>query len=208
MIGGPGAIMMRSLGDSSVTRQKIRPGTFRRILPYVKRYRWGLVLLLIITSLDAVIAAASPLLLRLIIDNGIMPRHLAVVVWLAAAVGGLALLDALVLYIQSWSSARIGQGLVYDLRTKVFAHVQEQPLAFFTRSQTGSLVSRLNTDVVGAQQAITTLLSQTISTVLSLILVLAVMFYLSWQLSLVALLMIPLFLLPSRVVGRRLQRFA
>jgi ATP-binding cassette, subfamily B, bacterial len=206
MIGGPGPIMMFGFGDSSLTRQEIKPGTIRRIIPYIKRYRWNLLLLVIISALDAGITAAIPLLLRLIIDDGIVPRHLAVVVRLSLIVAGLALLDALVLYIQSWSSARIGQGLVYDLRSKVFTHVQQQPLAFFTRAQTGSLVSRLNTDVVGAQQALTSLMSQVVSSVLTLLLVLAAIFYLSWEIGVVAVLLLPLFVLPGRLVGRRLQR--
>ena len=200
--------MIRTLGEgeSLPTRQQIRRGTVRRIFPYLKRYRWALVLLLIITSLDAFITAATPLLLGLIIDRGILPRHLAVVVELSLVVGGLAVLDALAIYIQSKFSARIGQGIVYDLRTKVFTHVQRQPLAFFTRSQTGSLVSRLNTDVIGAQQAVTALLSQVVSSLLTLILVLGAIFFLSWKVGLVALVLLPLFVLPSRLIGRRLQR--
>ena len=100
----------------------------------------------------------------------------------------------------------VGQGLIYDLRTKVFRHVQQQPLAFFTRAQTGSLVSRLNTDVIGAQQAVTSLLSQAVSAILTLILVLAAMFYLSWQITLASVVIVPFFLLPARLIGKRLQR--
>jgi ATP-binding cassette subfamily B protein len=206
VIAGSGQIRLR-VGDS-VTRQQIRPGTVRRIFPYAKPYRWSMTMLLLVTSLDAVIAVANPLLLRLIIDNGVLKHQLAVVVELSLAVAGLALLDALATYAQTWYSARIGQGVVHDLRTKVFTHVQRQPLAFFTRTQTGSLVSRLNTDVVGAQQAITSLLSQTISTLLTLILVVAAMLYLSWQVSIVMLAVIPLFIFPGRLVGKRLQRLA
>ncbi len=194
--------------DPPVTRQQLRSGTVRRIIPYVKRYRWMLALLLSVTAVNALITALNPLLFGMVIDKGIMPGRLAVVVELAVAIVVLGLLAAVASYIEARVSAQIGEGLVYDLRTKVFAKVQEQPLAFFTRSQTGSLVSRLNTDVVGAQQAITTLLSQTVGTILTLALVLAAMFYLSWQLSVVALAMIPLFLLPGRIIGRRLQRLA
>jgi ATP-binding cassette, subfamily B, bacterial len=206
MMGSPGGVMLLGLGNSSVTRQEIKPGTFKRVIPYLRPYRWNLALLLVVTTVDAGITAATPLLLRLIIDDGIVPRHLAVVVRLAALVAGLALVDAVVLYLQSLSSARIGQGIIYDLRAKVFRHVQQQPLAFFTRAQTGSLVSRLNTDVIGAQQALTSLLSQAVSSALTLLLVLAAIFYLSWVIGVVALLMLPLFVLPGRVVGRRLQR--
>jgi ATP-binding cassette, subfamily B, bacterial len=206
MLGGPGPLRIR-FGDS-VTRQQVRPGTVRRILPYIKRYRWKVVLLLIITALDAVITVVNPLILGLIIDDGILRHRLGVVVGLSLTIAGLALLDALAVYIQTWYSARIGEGLIYELRTSVFRHVQQQPLAFFTRAQTGSLVSRLNNDVNGAQQAVTSLLSQAVSTILTLILVLAAMFYLSWQISLVALVLVPLFILPGRLIGKRLQRLA
>jgi ATP-binding cassette, subfamily B, bacterial len=192
--------------DPPVTRQQIRPGTVRRILPYAKRYRWALALLLTVTAFDAAVTAASPLVLGLIIDKGILPHRLAVVVGLALAVGGLALLDGVAGYIQVFTSARIGQGLVYDLRTKVFKHVQQQPLAFFTRAQTGSLVSRLNTDVIGAQQAITNMLSQSVDTILTLIFVIAAMFYLSWQITVIALAIVPFFIFPGKVIGKRLQR--
>jgi ATP-binding cassette subfamily B protein len=204
MIAGPGAMRVRF--NDSITRQQIRPGTVRRVLPYVRPYRWTMSVLLFVTSLDAVITVANPLLLGLIIDKGIVPRRPAVVVALALTIAGLALLDALATYLQSWTSARVGQGLVYDLRTEVFEHVQRQSLAFFTRSQTGSLVSRLNTDVVGAQQAVTTLLSQSVSTVVTLILVLAAMFFLSWQISLIALVLFPVFVFPAKLIGKRLQR--
>jgi ATP-binding cassette subfamily B protein len=146
------------------------------------------------------------LLLKMIIDNGILPRKLDVAIGLTLIIAGLATVDALAVYILTWSSARIGQGLIYDLRTEVFGHVQRQSLAFFTRAQTGSLVSRLTSDVFGAQQAITVLLSQVLSTVLTLVLVLAAMFYLSWQITVVALVLIPLFIFPGKLIGRRLQR--
>ena len=109
-------------------------------------------------------------------------------------------------FVIRWFSARIGEGLIYDLRTEVFDHVQRQPIAFFTRAQTGSLVSRLDGDVVGAQQAITSTLSGVLSNVLSLVAILVTLFYLSWLVSVIALALIPLFILPARLVGRRLQR--
>jgi ATP-binding cassette, subfamily B, bacterial len=198
--------MMGRPGDPPVTRQQITPGTVRRILPYAARYRWVLTLLLTVTAFDAAVTTASPLVLGLIIDKGILPHRIAIVLWLSAAVAGLALLDALAGVIQSLTSARIGQGLIYDLRNKVFGRVQQQSLAFFTRSQTGSLVSRLNTDVQGAQQAVTTLLAQSVDTVLTLVFVVIAMFYLSWQISIVALAMVPFFILPGKMIGKRLQR--
>jgi ATP-binding cassette, subfamily B, bacterial len=197
---------MRLRLDESVTRQKIAPGTVRRILPYAKRYRWAIAILLFVTAVDAVITVAQPLLLRLIIDDGILPRKLSVAVTLTATIAALALVDAVAVYILTWASARIGQGLIYDLRTEVFNHVQRQSLAFFTRTQTGSLVSRLTSDVFGAQQAITVLLAQVVSTILTLILALVAMFYLSWQISVLALILIPLFIVPGRLIGKRMQR--
>jgi ATP-binding cassette, subfamily B, bacterial len=204
MIGGPGTWSLRI--GKSVTRQQIRPGIIRRVLPYVTRYRGTLAFLLTVTIVDTLITVSNPLLLRILIDSGILPHRLNVVIGLALAIGALALLDAGAVYLQAWSSARIGQGLIYDLRAEVFQHVQQQPLAFFTRAQTGSLVSRLNTDIISAQQAITALLSQAVSAILTLLLVLAVMFYLSWQISIVTVALIPLFILPGRLIGTRLQR--
>jgi ATP-binding cassette, subfamily B, bacterial len=198
---------MRSFArDSSITHQRIKPGTIRRIMSYARPYRRELVLFLIIVALDAGITVAVPLLLRSLIDNGILPRDKGVVLGIGAAVIGLAIFDALLSIGQRWYSARIGEGLIYDLRTEVFRHVQRQPIAFFTRTQTGSLVSRLNSDVIGAQQALTSTLSSVVANVLSLGLVLIVMISLSWQVTLVALVLIPLFILPARIVGRRLQR--
>jgi ATP-binding cassette subfamily B protein len=194
--------------DDSITKQKVRPGTVRRILPYARQYRWQLGLLLVVTVIDAGVTVASPLMLGIVIDLGIERRRLGVLIALSLLMAGLALVDAAASYLQAWSSARIGQGLVLNLRSQVFSHVQQQPLAFFTRSQTGSLVSRLNTDVIGAQQAVTSLIAQTLSMVLTLALVLAAMFALSWQISLVALVVIPLFVLPAKLVGRRVQRLA
>ncbi|MGW7521035.1 ABC transporter ATP-binding protein [Streptomyces sp. NPDC054796] len=206
MMGGPRRGPMPLGVDSSITKQKIKSGTVRRIIPYASPYRWSLAVVMLMTAVSAAITATSPLLLKMIIDDGITPRRGDVVVSLAFAIAGLALIDVLATFTQTWFSGRVGQGIVYDLRCKVFSHVQRQPLAFFTRAQTGALVSRLNTDVVGAQQAITTLLSQTVSTLLTLVLVLGMMFYLSWQITVAALLMIPFFLFPAKLVGRRLQR--
>jgi ATP-binding cassette subfamily B protein len=194
--------------DHTLTRQQITPGTVRRILPYAKPYRWALILAMSVTLLDAFITAAGPLFLRAVIDDGILHRRLRVVVALSLVIAGLALLDAVAIYIQTWTTARTGQGLIYDLRTKVFRHVQEQPLAFFTRSQTGSLVSRLNTDVTGAEQVVSSLLSQATSTTFTLLFILVTMFYLSWQISIIAVLLIPVFLFPVNLMGKRLQRLS
>jgi ATP-binding cassette, subfamily B, bacterial len=192
--------------DPSVTKQRIKPGTVRRIMSYARPYRWDLALFLGMNALAAVATVAVPLLLKTLIDQGILAGNEGVVIGVAAIVAGLALVSALLALAQRWYSARIGEGLIYDLRTEVFSHVQRQPIAFFTRAQTGSLVSRLNSDVIGAQQAITSTLSSIVSNALTLVLVLIAMFSLSWLVSVVTLAMIPAFVIPARLVGRRLQR--
>ena len=192
--------------DPSVTSQKLKPGTVRRIAGYARPYRLDLVIFLLAAALDAVVTVTYPLLLAVVIDQGILHRKLNVVLWIAAAVAGLAVFDAFLNVVQRYFTARVGEGLIYDLRTQVFGHVQRQPIAFFTRAQTGSLVSRLNSDVIGAQQALTSTLASVVSSTLQLVLVLVAMFLISWQVSVVALVLIPVFLLPARRVGRRLQR--
>jgi ATP-binding cassette subfamily B protein len=192
--------------DPSITKQKLKPGTIRRIAGYARPYRVHLAVFLLATVVDAVITVVNPLLLREIIDQGIVDRNEQVVIVIACAVAAVAIFDAVLGFVIRWFSARIGEGLIYDLRTQVFDHVQRQPIAFFTRAQTGSLVSRLDGDVVGAQQAITSTLSGVISNLLSLILILVTLFYLSWMVTVIALVMIPLFILPARLVGRRMQR--
>jgi ATP-binding cassette subfamily B protein len=200
-------VMMRGFRmDPSITKQKLKPGTVRRIASYAKPYRFHLAAFLFATAIDAVITVVNPLLLRQLIDHGILARDDAVVIGIAATVAGVALFDAALGFGIRWFSARIGEGLIYDLRTQVFSHVQKQPIAFFTRAQTGSLVSRLDGDVVGAQQAITSTLSGVVSNILSLVVILITLFYLSWLVSVIALALIPLFLLPARLVGRRMQR--
>ena len=207
MYGRPNISMMRSFRqDPSVTQQKLKPGTVRRIITYAKPYKLWLSLFLVVTILDSLITVVNPLLLRAIIDKGILGHHEALVIAIAAAVAAVALFDAFLGFAIRWHSARIGEGLIYDLRTQVFSHVQQQPIAFFTRAQTGSLVSRLNSDVIGAQQAITSTMSSVVSNILTVGAILVTMFLLSWQISLIALVLIPLFLLPARRVGRRLQR--
>jgi len=192
--------------DSSVTKQQLRPGIVRRIAGYARPYRWDLVVFLLAAALDAVVTVSYPILLGVIIDQGIIPKRTDIVLELAAVVVGLALFDAVLTVLQRYFTARVGEGLIYDLRTEVFSHVQRQPIAFFTRAQTGSLVSRLNSDVIGAQQALTSTLASVVSSALQLALVLAAMFYYSWLVTVIALLLLPAFLIPARLVGRRLQR--
>jgi ATP-binding cassette subfamily B protein len=203
MISGP-EFLMRYREDE-VTRQQVRPGTARRVWPYLRRYRGQLVLLLGVTAVGSGIVVVSTLILRLIIDDGILRHQESVVVTLALAVAGLALVDAGAEWVKSWYSAWIGESLVLELRASVFRHVLRQPLAFFTRTQTGSLVSRME-DVNETQRAVGTLMSESVSVLLNLVLVLAAMFWLSWQLSLVALAVVPLFVLPGKVAGKRSER--
>jgi ATP-binding cassette subfamily B protein len=192
--------------DPSVTRQRLKRGTVRRIVGYARPYRWDLVVFLLAAALDAVVTVSYPVLLGVIIDKGILPKRTGVVLTLAGLVVGLAVFDAFLNLVSRYFTARVGEGLIYDLRTQVFGHVQRQPIAFFTRAQTGSLVSRLNSDVIGAQQALTSTLSSVVSSVLQLALVLAAMFYYSWLVTVIALVLLPVFLIPARLVGRRLQR--
>ncbi|WP_372442178.1 ABC transporter ATP-binding protein [Actinomadura violacea] len=211
MPGMPGngwQVMASFRRDESVTQQRLKPGTIKRIAGYARPYTRDLVLFLGLNALAAVVVVANPLLLKSIIDRGILHHRQDVVIWLAVVVAALALMDALLGLAQRWYSARIGEGLIYDLRSQVFGHVQRQPVAFFMRAQTGSLVSRLNNDVIGAQRALTTTLSSVVSNVISLILVLITMMILSWQVTLIALLLLPVFILPAKWVGKRLSRIS
>ncbi|MEW1843218.1 ABC transporter ATP-binding protein [Nonomuraea angiospora] len=206
MGGGFGPNVMASLRrDGSVTRQRLRPGTVRRIARYARPYRTHIAAFLLLVVAGAVIVIANPLLMKAIIDDGILAKRPGVVVGLAVTIGALALVDAGLTLVQRWFSARIGEGLIYDLRTEVFDHVQRMPVAFFMRAQTGALVSRLNTDVIGAQRALTSTLSSVVSNVVSLVLVLGAMLALSWQVTLVALVLLPIFIVPAKFVGRRMS---
>lgn len=199
-------MLVRSLSnDPSVARHKVSRDTWRRILGFAGPQRALIGIFLTLVVVDSLFMVANPLLLQRLVDHGIVPKDRTVVITLALVVAALALLDAGIGLISRWLSARIGEGLIYSLRTAVFAHVQRQPIAFFTRAQTGALVTRLNSDVIGAQQAFTSTLSGLVSNLVSLVLVAAAMFVLSWQITLATLVLLPVFYLPARVVGRRLQ---
>jgi ATP-binding cassette subfamily B protein len=191
--------------DPSVKETKLKPGTVKRILRYGRSYRRYLIFFLATVVVDAFLIVSTPLLLRKLIDDGVLPKDTGLVTQLALAVGVLAILDAVMNVIGRWFSARIGEGLIYDLRSEVFAHVQKQSIAFFTRTQTGALISRINSDVMGAQQAFTATLSGIVSNVISLTLVTIAMLFLSWQITLFSLALLPLFLLPTKWVGRKIQ---
>jgi ATP-binding cassette subfamily B protein len=192
--------------DRSVAQQKLARGTWRRVLSYARPYRTSIAVFLALVVLDALFVVVSPLLLKRLVDDGVAKGDRTVVVVIALVVAALAVVDALAGLGQRYLSSRIGEGLIYDLRTQVFGHVLRQPIAFFTRAQTGALVSRLNNDVIGAQQAFTSTLSGVVSNVVSLVLVAGTMLYLSWPITVASLLLLPLFLWPARRVGARLQR--
>jgi ATP-binding cassette subfamily B protein len=174
------------------------------MLTFAVPYKKILAVFLPVVILDAAIGAVNPLILRVLIDNGIYKKDAKLVIWLAILVGSLALFDAALALTERRISAFIGEGLIFDMRSKVFRHIQRMPLAFFTRTQTGALVSRLNNDVIGAQQAFTDLLSNVVGNLVTVIIVLGAMFYLSWQITLAALVLLPVFLIPARLVGRRI----
>jgi ATP-binding cassette subfamily B protein len=192
--------------DQSVKDQKLKPGTVKRIARYALPYKRSLIFFLITVVIDAMLVVSTPLLLKRLVDEGVIPGNSSLVTQLALLVGVIAVADALVNMIGRWFSARIGEGLIFDLRTQVFRHIQKQSIAFFTRTQTGALISRINSDVIGAQQAFTMTLSGVVSNLLSLVLVIGTMLILSWQITIVSLLLVPAFLLPTKWVGRKLQR--
>src|SRR5919112_545765 len=191
--------------DRSAVDSKVRRGTVRRVLQFAVPHRRLISVFLVLTVLDAALVVVSPLLVRRIVDDGITKGDLALVAWLALAMAGVAVLDSLLSLLTGWFSSRIGEGLILDLRTAVFAHVQRLSLAFFTRTQTGALVSRLNNDVIGAQRAFTSTLSSTVSNTISVIVVGVAMIALSWQITLACLALFPLLLLASRWVGRQIS---
>ena len=203
-IRGSGGLMRRMNQDPEVARHRLSPGIWRRVLAFARPYRRLIVLFVLLVAAAAALAVAPPLLFREIIDRGVLAGDRRLLVQLSLAVAVLAVLQAVLGVVQRWCSSTIGEGLIFDLRTRVFDHVLQMPVAFFTRTQTGKLVSRLNSDVIGAQQAFTSTLSRVLSNLISLVLVLVAMTVLSWQLTLAALVLLPVFLVPAKVVGRKL----
>ena len=195
--------------DSSVTQKKLAKGTVRRIVRFAAPYKRLLIVFLAIILVDAVLGVINPLILREIIDKGVAPGKPhgdpGLVLELAVIVGVVAIADGGLTLWQRWYSARIGEGLIYDMRVKVFDHIQRMPIAFFTRTQTGALISRLNNDVLGAQQAFTGTMSSVVSNFVSVVLVITAMLTLSWQITLISLFMLPIFVIPARFMGRKLQ---
>ncbi len=209
MMGGSGMggwHLMRSFRrDENVRSQALSPGLVRRIARFAAPYHRLLLVFLVLIVVDALVGAANPLVYRAIIDNGILPRDSGLVVGLALLLVVLAIFDAALSVVERWISARVGEGLIFDMRTQVFAHFQRMPIAFFTRTQTGALVSRLNNDVLDAQSAFTNTLSSVVGNAITVVVTLIAMAFLSWQITLLAVLLFPLFVLPARWVGRRIQ---
>jgi ATP-binding cassette subfamily B protein len=204
--GGQFGGMMRSMRrDDSVTQQKVTKGTTRRMFRFAKPYRRILAWFLVLVIIDAVIGVVNPLLFRSIIDTGIPEHNKSLILALAGVAAALAIVDTALSIGIRWVSAKVGEGLIFDMRSKVFEHIQKMPIAFFTRTQTGALISRLNNDVIGAQQAFTDTLSSIVSNLISVTLVLIVMFLLSWKITLISLVILPIFVLPAKRVGRRLS---
>ena len=207
----PTWMAMRSFQrDRDVTSKRLAPGTWKRIARFAAPYRRPLLGFLTVIVIAAVATAANPLIFKKIIDDGIgtgppETGRPGLVVGLALLVAGLAVFNGILSLINRWFSARIGEGLIYDMRSQVYAHVLRMPIAFFTRTQTGALITRLNNDVLGAQQAFTGTLSGVVSNVIGVVLTLFAMFYLSWQITLLSLVLLPMFVIPARVVGAKLQ---
>jgi ABC-type multidrug transport system fused ATPase/permease subunit len=171
---------------------------------FARPHRTKLVVFLLLTVVSAVLAVTTPVLAGRVVDAIVQGRDVSVVVWLAVIIAAIAIVDAGLGLVERWQSSQIGEGLIYDLRRAVFQHVQRMPIAFFTRTRTGALVSRLNNDVIGAQRAFTSTLSGVVTNVIQLVLSLVVMFTLSWQVTALALVLLPLFVLPARRMGNRM----
>jgi ATP-binding cassette, subfamily B, bacterial len=202
--GGRGGF--RSLTrDSDVLNQTIPPGTTKRIIEFGKAYKWQLALFLVWVILDAIVGVINPLLYREIIDNGILKSNEHLIIVVAIWIAVIALADGLFTFLERGIAVRIGQEMLYEMRTRVFTHIQKMSLAFFTRTRTGALVSRLNIDVGGIQSAFTDILSTIVSNFVTSLLILIAMFILSWKLTLIALILIPIFLIPARFIAKRIQ---
>jgi ATP-binding cassette subfamily B protein len=192
--------------DPSVTARELPKGTVRRILGIARPYRRELSCFLLLVIASSIIGVITPLLAGDLINRiAQLDGTAGGIIRIALIIAGLAVVDAGISLATRWFSSRIGEGVIYDLRSRVFEHVQRMPVAFFTRTQTGALVSRLNNDVIGAQQAFTSTLSGVVSNVIGLVLTAGVMLSLSWQITLLSLIMVPLFVLPARRIGKRLQ---
>jgi ATP-binding cassette subfamily B protein len=200
-----GPHMAMGADPSRIQGATVSQGVVRRVARLARPYRWMLIGFVAVIIVEAVIALVPPLLFRSIIDTAIPDGRRGLLNVLAALVVAAALLDATMAYAERWFSSKIGEGVIFDLRVKLFDHVQRMPIAFFTRTQTGALISRMNNDVIGAQRALTTTLGSVVSNVIVLVTTLTAMLFLDWQLTLLALVLLPIFIIPAKRVGRRLQ---
>jgi ATP-binding cassette, subfamily B, bacterial len=197
---------MRSFGkDASVVNQKIKPGTTKRTIIFAAPYAGLLTLFLVVVVFDASIGIANPLIYRDVINNGILKGNSHRVIQMALLVGILAIFDAGLGLVQTFLSSKIGARIVLSLRIKLFEHIQQMPLAFFTRTQTGALVSRLSGDVSSARSAFTDILSNVVGNIITVSLIIGAMFALSHRITLAAMVLLPVFILPARFWGRKLQ---
>ncbi|MDW3215511.1 MAG: ABC transporter ATP-binding protein [Ilumatobacteraceae bacterium] len=207
---GPHHMMPRdtdAVKDATLARD-----TARRVWGFAKPYRGTIIVFLSAIVLAALLALVPPLIVRRILDvaipNAQADGNRSPIWWLAGIAVFAALADAALQIVQRWCSARVGEGLIADLRRSLYAKVQRLPLAFFTRTPTGTITSRLNNDVVGAQSAVTSTLGSVVSNVIVLVTTLTTMLLLEWRLTLLALIVLPIFIIPARRVGRRLQTIA
>jgi ATP-binding cassette subfamily B protein len=191
--------------DDAVLKHKVAPGTIPRVLRFGRPYAGILSFFLTLVVLDSAVGVVNPLIYRQLINRGILAGNVRLIVELAFAAAGVSLMDSGLTFWQRQIAAKVGLEIVFDLRTRVFSHIQRMSLAFFTRARTGALVSRLNSDVIGVRDAFTDLLSTAVGNVVTAVLVLGAMFALSWRLTLAALILVPLFLVPARMVGRKLR---
>ena len=196
--------MHRMTRGEETARQELTPGTVRRTLQFAGRYRGKLIFFLILSVVGAVLGVASPILAGDVVNAIVRGQDAPLIVRLALLIAAVAVADAALGVVTKWLSSELGERIIYDLRTAVFDHVQRMPVAFFMRTRTGALVSRLNNDVIGAQSAISRTLSGVVMNVVSLVLTLAVMVSTSWQVTVISLVLLPVFLIPARLLGRRL----
>ncbi|MGH9278021.1 MAG: ABC transporter ATP-binding protein [Acidimicrobiales bacterium] len=197
---------LQSAIQEGTPRRATNRATVRRVAAYARPHRRTLAGFLALSTVGAALGVATPVLAGRAVDAVVAHRPLGIVVGIAVLIGVLALAEAGVGMVERLQSAKLGEGLIFDLRRTVFDHVQTMPVAFFTRTRTGALVSRLNNDVIGAQRAFTSALSGVVTNVIALGLTLVVMAGLSWQITLLALVLLPVFVLPARRVGRKVGR--
>ena len=203
--GGPWMAYRSFTSDSSVKQIKLADGTLKRVVSYARPFRGAITIYLGVLVISSLLVIAQPLLFRRIVDHAIPEKNTSAVLTISLAIAAIAIFELLLGIFSRKVQARIGEGLIFNLRTEVFDHVQRQSIAFFTKAQTGALISRLNSDVMGAQRAFTSTLGGVVGNLISLIVVIATMFVLSWQITLASLLMLPIFLVPARIIGRQLQ---